>query len=381
MKIGIDGRDLEGQRTGVGVYVDNILRAWERLGVLTEHEVITFHKDEIPDDLPRHVRGVLTKPLFGVSSTALFTHLLLPRAARLQSVDILFSPGYIIPLAWRGRSAVTLHDIIYEAHPDWFNFQSRADYILLKRLSRRSAKRADRILTPSHFSASEISSHYDVAPYSITVTPLGADPAYSTVRDVSQEEAILRKYNIDGQFLFTVGTMQSRRHIPDDIAAFERVATTITDIHYLIGGRNMTDPHVDIEGLIKETNERLGRDAVHYTPYVAQEELPHLYRAASGLLWLSDYEGYGLPPIEAMASGIPVITSNASCLPETVGTCAILIENNDDRDLIANAIERIFTDDQLQHRLAECGPRRAAQFSWDNCARLTLDALVAATNA
>jgi len=378
MIIGIDGHDLEGKRTGVGVYLMNILRAWERSGVLAEHDVVTFHKDEIPDDLPEGVRGVRTHPLFGKSSTAVFTHWLLPRAASNAAVDVLFCPGYITPLFWRGRTVLTLHDIIYEAHPEWFRWNSKADQLLLKRFSRASAMRADVILTPSHFSASEIERYYGVDPYKIVVTPLDADPTFSPERDPAAEKAVRETYSLTGSFFFSIGTIQSRRHIPEAIAAFAHVAWGNPAVQYLIAGGNQTDPHVDIERLVNDMNASLGREAIRYVPFADRQHLSHLYRAAAGLVWLSDYEGFGLPPLEAMASGTPVITSDSSCLPETVGDAALLIRNNTDTEEIATAMRTLLTDKKTVKRLTEGGLKRAAQFSWDKCAEQTLEALRAA---
>ena len=325
---------------------------------------------------PRGLRVSLRRRFFGKESTALYTHLLLPRAAKKERVDILFCPGYVSPLFWRGRSAVTLHDIIYETHPQWFNFQSRADYILLKRFSRRSAQKARVVLTPSEYSASEINQHYSIPNEKIVVTPLGSEPIFTPDRDEAREAELLRAHNIDGPYLFTVGTIQSRRHIPNVLAAFARIAAKQSNLHYLLAGGNMTNPHIDLESLIHERNKEIGREAIHYTDYVTRDAQPHFYRAASALVWLSDYEGFGLPPIEAMACGTPVITSNTTCLPETVGDCALLIQNNNDVDEITKAMAQLLSDAQLQRRLAECGIQQAKAFSWSSCAEKTLRALI-----
>ncbi len=375
MRIGIDGHDLEGNRTGVGRYLIMILKAWEQAGTLSEHEVTLFFKSEVPDDIPKDIKAVLTQPLLGKDSTAIFTHWLLPKAAKEADIDVLFCPGYVAPMIWRKPFVVTLHDIIYEAHPDLFRYHSPVDALLLRRMSRYSAKRANTVLTPSHFSAGEIMAHYEISPEKIVVTPLAPDPIFSPQRDTGTEENILARLKISGPFLFSVGTIQTRRHIPECITAFVQATKALPSFQYLIAGSNQTDPYVDIEAAIAAANAKLKREALVYTPYIEGHELAHLYRAAKALVWLSEYEGFGLPPLEAQASGTPVITSKSASLPEAVGECAVFVNNPEDVDEIANAMERIMDDGTLAWKLSECGPKHAANFSWETCAQKTLLAL------
>lgn len=381
MKIGIDGHDLEGNRTGVGRYLMNILRSWSRTGAAEQHRIITFHKGEVPDDLPKGIEGILLKPLLGRPSTAVFTHMQLPQGAKRAEADVLFCPGYVAPMMWRKPFAVTLHDIIYEARPELFRYHSPADALLLRRMSRKTAERADVILTPSHFSAGEIMAHYNVQPERIVVTPLAPDPAFTPKHDKAAEQSALKNIGITAPFFFTIGTIQTRRHIPECITAFMAASEKHPDFQYLIAGGNQTDPHVDIEALIKDANTQAGRDAIVYRPYIGGDDLAHLYRAAHGLIWLSEYEGFGLPPLEAQASGTPVITSRTASLPEAVGACAVFVENAADHESIQRAIEQLMGDARLHRKLEQCGPEHAENFSWDTCAKQTLDALLRSTNS
>lgn len=380
MQIAIDGHDLEGNRTGVGRYLMNILRSWSRSGAGKQHHITTFHKGEVPDDLPEDIEGILLKPLLGRPSTAVFTHLQLPQAAKRANADALFCPGYVAPMMWKKPFAVTLHDIIYEARPELFRYHSPADAVLLRRMSRKTAERADIILTPSHFSAGEIMAHYNVQPERIVVTPLAPDPAFTPKHDRAAEQRILQNFNLTAPFFLTVGTIQTRRHVPECISAFIAASEKHPGFQYLVAGGNQTDPHVDIEALIKDANTQAGRDAIVYQPYIGDNDLRHLYRAAHGVIWLSEYEGFGLPPLEAQASGTPVITSRTASLPEAVGECAVFVSDPTDAGSIQRGIEQLMADTRLHRKLEQCGPKHAKNFSWDACAQQTLAVLLRATD-
>ncbi len=149
MIIGIDAHNLEGNRTGVGRYLLNLLKIWVQISSGSHSDTATYRsgnsikfvlyfKDEIPGDIPKSDRFELK--LLKAGSTAKFVHWDLPRAAKKDKIDVLFCPGYVAPIFWRAKLALILHDIIYEAHPDWFNWQSPADKILLRWVSSRAAK-------------------------------------------------------------------------------------------------------------------------------------------------------------------------------------------------------------------------------------------------
>ena len=174
MLIGIDTHNLEGKRTGVGRYLFNLLQIWSTVYRLpTTAKFILYFKDEIPSDIPQS--ELFECKLLNVGSTAKFIHWDLWRAAKKDKIDILFCPGYIAPIFWRGKLALTLHDIIYEARPDWFNWPSVADRILLKWVSKKSAKKASVIFTPSEFSRQEVIKYYKIPEEKIFVTSLSVD--------------------------------------------------------------------------------------------------------------------------------------------------------------------------------------------------------------
>jgi len=397
MLIGIDAHNLEGERTGAGRYLFNLLKEWSFLchseaegRRILENENISFaslkmtegvkfilyFKDEIPSDVPKS--ELFECKLLKTRSTAKFTHWNLALSAAKDKVDILFCPAYVAPLFYQGKIALTLHDISYEARPEDFNWPSVTDKILLKWTSRQAAKKAVMIFTPSEFSRQEVIKYYGVAPDKIIVTPLAADdnlqyhsPDNGTV-DTSKK---LDKFGITGKFIFYVGSIFSRRHLPEVIAAFERLAKE-SDYQLLLGGKDYTD-NKSVDKLAKEINTRLSREAILRVDFIGNDELKLLYSACAFFIWLSDYEGFGLPPLEAMSSGAPVITTDDSSLSEVAGEAALFIRDNSDIEEIYRAMHKLARDGILREELIARGREQVSKFSWQDCARKTLDALIA----
>jgi len=379
IKIGIDAHNLEGRRTGVGWYLFNLLKQWNRFALPREIKFILYFKKEIPVDLNLSVdffeKKILKAP-FSLQSNAFFLHWSLMRAAQKDRIDVLFCPAYLAPRFYRGRMALTLHDIIYEAHPEMYNWPSRWDKILLKRFSKISARKAKIIFTPSRFSQKEIIKYYHLSPEKIIVTPLGVDEAIKEIKDEKKITQIKQKYQIKNKFIFYVGSIFNRRHLPETIRAFERVAFDLPQYQFLIIGVNHTNPFVDIEKLVNDVNRRLKRKAVLRQEYVSQGDLVLLYNAADLLIWLSDYEGFGLPVLESIACGTSVVTSACASLPEVGGAAALYVKDNQSIDEIERELRRGLTDDRLRKRLINQGRKRIEDFSWKDCAQKTLDALL-----
>jgi glycosyltransferase involved in cell wall biosynthesis len=360
MKIGIEAHNLEGQRTGVGRYLINILQQWSKFDLPADLKFILYFKKEIPDlDLPNSFE----KKLLHSNSNAFFIHYLLPKAAKKDKVDILFCPGYLGPILYQGKIALTLHDIIYQARPDLYNWPSFWDKILLKEFSRISAKKAKIIFTPSEFSKKEILKHYQVAADKVFVTPLAADQSFKQITDQNKLAEIKKKYNIKNKFIFYIGSIFNRRHLPEVIKAFERLAPQLLDYQFLIVGHNYT-------------NQKLLGKAVLHQDYLKGKDLVALYNAADLLIYLSDYEGFGLPVLEAMVCGTPVVTSSLGSIPEVAGDSAIYVEDNSNVESISCAIYQGLTDQELRRELIEKGLKQVQAFSWQKCAQKTLDGLL-----
>lgn len=208
MLIGIDAHNLEGKRTGVGRYLFNLLKIWTTLSKESNFKFILYFKDEIPADLPQS--ELFERKLLKVGSTTKFTHWDLPRVATKDKVNILFCPAYVAPLFYKRKIALTLHDISYETRPAEFNWQSPVDWILLKWISKQSAKKAAVIFTPSEFSRQEVIKYYKIEPKKIIITYLAVEEEIKNFdrQTAGQEiETVKIKYGLKNNFIFYVGSI------------------------------------------------------------------------------------------------------------------------------------------------------------------------------
>jgi len=377
--IGIDAHYLEGQRTGVGRYLINLLLNWAKFDLPNDLKFILYFKKEIPKDLDLSdslFKKKLLQAPFGLQSNAFFIHYLLARTAQKDKVDILFCPGYIGPVFYSGKIALTLHDIIYQARPELYNWPSIFDKILLKKVSQISAQKAKVIFTPSEFTRQEVLNHYQVDANKVFNTPLAVDESFKKISDQSQITQLKKKYQIRDKFIFYVGSIFNRRHLPEVIKAFGRVASKLPNYQFLIIGANHTSSFIDIDGLIEQVNKKLNQPAVLRQDYLSGQDLVTLYNGTDLLVWLSDYEGFGLPILEAMACGIPVVTSPLGSIPEVAGQAAIYVQDSKNIEEISQAIERGLINQSLRQNLITRGLAQAQKFSWPECAQKTLDALL-----
>ena len=255
---------------------------------------------------------------------------------------------YAIPPGYRGPAIVTIHDLSYERLPDVMGFRDR---LLFRTQVPRSARRADRVLTGSELTKRDLVERYAVAEERIVVTPYGVDPFYGP--DGPRR---------DGHYALFVGAIQPRK---DPVGAIEALALLNGDLRLVLVGPEKSGGQ-EVRAAIK----RLGvGERVELAGHVEREELAALYRGAACLVFPSRYEGFGLPVVEAMASGTPVVAARAGAVPEVAGDAAVLVEPGDPVAL-AGGIERALAD---RERLVAAGLERAKRYSWVETARRTLD--------
>jgi glycosyltransferase involved in cell wall biosynthesis len=288
----------------------------------------------------------------------------LPAAARGR---VLWSPNNTGPVSTY-RQVCTFHDLIPLDNPEWFSSQFSAWYgWLMPRLARRVAH----IIAVSEFTRGRIVERFGVRPGKVTVIPNGIDKRFS-LRPAEEIAAARKALGLpEGRYLLFVGSLEPRKNLGRLLQAWERVQCRLPDDIWLVvagaKGRSQVFSPVALQQLPAR---------VHLTGYVGDESLPALYSGAVALVYPSLYEGFGLPPLEAMACGTPVITSRTTSLPEVTGDAAILVDPLD-LDQIASAIARITTDSGLRTDLSRQGMARAANYSWDTAANATLKVLEA----
>ena len=388
MKIGIDCHNLEGQRTGVGRYLANLLREWNGLtphrGFATAGlQFFLYFKNSIPEDIHKLSQHTTDRTLrnLNAKSNAIFKHWLLPRAVARDGIDVLFCPDYVLPFYVGGsnphiKTVLTIHDIIYEALPQEYSWPSWKDKILLRWASKQSAKKADAIFTPSEFTKSEILKHYKVNLNKIVVTPLATDPVFNrSGSDPDRLGKIKQGYGIRDKYIFFVGSIFNRRFLPQKIQAFAEFGKQYPDFQFLIIGKNHTKPFQDIAAFVAKANQVLGLEVVVWREQVSDEDLAYLYNGAFATLWLSSYEGFGLPILESMACGKPAITTKKASLPEIAGDAAMYIAHPENPQEIASALVRLARSDSYYNELVTKGLTQAAKFSWKKCASDTLRSL------
>lgn len=358
LRVGIDGRAFASPAAGVRRYVEQLVPALRNLGERLEivalgGESTSSHGlAHIPE--PPHPPTNLGWTLVG-----------LPSAAAKAGVDLIHAPAYTAPFLSRIPVVVTIHDVSYERHPEWYPY--RRDW-LRRAFYRRSAKAAAQVLTDSQFSAAEIVAAYGIPSERIAVAPLGV----SGFDPVDPDRPVELPAGVTTPFLLHVGDLHERRNLPMLVEALleaRRHFGPAAAVSLALAG---VDRGVG-DGLCAMVAEAGVPDAIVRLGMVGDERLRTLYRAATALVYPSLYEGFGLPVLEAMASGTPVIASHAASIPEVLGETGILLSPTDPTAW-AQAIVKVMHDESLRTSMRIAGLARAATFTWARTARLTCDA-------
>lgn len=356
LRVGIDGRAFTSAAGGIRRYLDGLVPALQTL----EHgpEIVGLGGD--PQAMPPGVAHIGEPP--HPPTNAGWTLVGIPRAARRAGVDLIHAPAYTAP-RWAGVPVVlTVHDVSYELHPEWYPY--RRDW-LRRAFYRSGARAAAEILTVSAFSAGEIVKAYGVPRERITVTPLGVTPAFGTAEQSGLPSGVAPP------FVLHVGDLHERRNLAlalDAVIGARRQGGAAARLSLVLAG---IDRGV-VAALVARAAEAGIPEAVNPLGVVPERDLHALYRRAAALVYPSRYEGFGLPIIEAMASGTPVIGSRAASIPEVLGDAGILLDPDDVPGWTV-AIVDVVSRDSTRERLAAAGQRRAAGFTWDRTARATME--------
>jgi glycosyltransferase involved in cell wall biosynthesis len=360
MRIGIDVRITHYTRGGISAYALRLIRALAVLDTDTDYCILHSRKDHDPPLPAVNFRPVAcwTPSHHRLERWALGAEL-----ARL-GLDLLHSPDFIPPAFGYHRSVITVHDLNFLYYPQFLTAESRRYY---NGQIEWAVRRADHILADSHATKTDLVSTLSVEPEKVTVVHLAADPTYHPLADEEARD-VAAKYGLGPGYLLFVGTLEPRKNLPGLIQAYRllREGRTTDEPLVLVGGKGW---------LYEEIFEHV--EALHLTEHVRflhnvpNADLPGLYSAAGLLTTPSFYEGFGLPALEAMTFGTPVVVSDRASLPEVVGEAGLLV-NPDDTEDIARALGRVLTEEPLRARMRERGLAQAARFTWDEAARQTL---------
>ena len=360
LRIGFDGRTLTSPAAGVRRYASQLLKALSALG---EPMQLVILGGAATADVPAGCERVGEPP--HPPTNAGWSIVGLPWAARRSRVDVLHAPAYTGPF-WSAMPVVlTIHDVSYARHPEWFPYRRDG---LRRAFYRRCALSAAAVITDSAFSAAEIRAAYGIQRERITVVPLGVEsPAMHAAG--SSGQALPSR--VRTPFLLHVGDLHERRNLQTVVSALKIARQShqeMASVSLVLAGvdRGVGDALRD-----QAAREGLG-DAVIVLGTVPEPQLWAMYRCAAALVYPSRYEGFGLPVLEAMSCGTPVIASEAASIPEVVGDAGILVDPVDVAGW-SSALIRVLTDSGLQERLRRAGRERAAAFSWTRTAQATLD--------
>jgi glycosyltransferase involved in cell wall biosynthesis len=363
MRIAIDARELAGRPTGVGRYLGELLGEWSHSAEAGRHEWTLYSHADLNRQQP-HPGTVVVLPGSGGTRWEQWT---LARELARQRPDLLFAPGYTAPFTAPCPVALTIHDVSFAAHPEWF---SSREGLRRRTITAWSARRARVVLTDSRFSRDEIVRHVGIPAAKIKVIPLGV-PGVAVNRSTITPRQPLVLY---------VGSLFGRRHVHELIRAFvEQVAGRVPGSRLEVVGENRYYPADDASQALKGVAPEIAA-RVALRSYLPDEVLKDLYTRASVFAFLSEYEGFGLPPLEALAAGVPSVVLDTPVAREIYGPAAEYVDRLAP-EVVGGALVDLLTRPEKRAALLQHRDTVLAHYSWPRAADATLHALLEAGGA
>lgn len=367
MKIAFDGRTISGNKTGVGVYTDNLLKGLAAIDKGNTYNVFVLDMPSYAS--PQNFRFIKTNVSHKSHPRGeLWESVFLPYFFIKEDIDVFHSPTFHLPLfTGRVKKIVTMHDLITLKFPQTYP-QSFASYA--RWMMKMAVRVADAIIVPSKSTREDVLKIFSAEESKIYVIPEAVKEGLHPVDDETYLSGIKGRYNLPDDFILFVSTIEPRKNLECLIRAyFEIRKGGIRHKLVICGGKGWLKEY---EKIIKIITELCMEEDIFFTGYVPDEDMAGIYSLAALFVYPSFYEGFGLPPLEAMACGCPVIASNASSIPEVVGEAGILIDPSDIQGL-SYAICRVLGNEDIKIHMKMAGIERACQFSWTKVAADTLE--------
>lgn len=353
MHVVIDARELCGRPTGVGRYLSGLLDHWTASARARRHEwTLVTHA---PIAIRQDWAAVRVVP--GRGGTA-WEQWSLPRTLSSAKPDVFFAPGYTAPLTVAAPLVLTIHDVSFCAHPEWFSFREGARR---RWLTAWSARRARKVITDSQFSRNEVSRYIGLGADRIEVIPLGLHRSNDRLSDRSN----------DRPMILYVGTILARRRVDRLIASFDDVVARVPEARLEIVGENRT-PGLDLDLLRRRSAHA---DRITIRSYVDEATLADLYRRASVFAFLSEYEGFGFTPLEALSHGVPPVVLDTPIARETCGEAARYVAADATTAAVAASIADVLSRAAARGTILSHGAAVLGRYDWERAADQTLSVL------
>lgn len=347
LRIGVDARELLGAATGVGRYLGELLRRWTERDDRRSRRFTVYTPEPLAlrlDPAAAEIRIVN-----GGGRGTWWEQVHLGRAVARDRPDVFFAPAYTAPPLRGVPLAVTIHDVSFAAHPEWFRFR---EGMRRRWLTRRAARSARVVFTDSEFSRAEIERHLNVSRDRVHVIPPGV-----TLRQTASTEA-------RDPLVLYVGSIFNRRRVPDLIAAFALAAAQAPGARLIVVGENRTWPRQRLDEIARSHGVE---SRVEMRNYVPEEELSELYSRAAVFAFLSEYEGFGLTPLEALSAGVPIVVLDTAVAREIYGPAAFYVPRGDIEGA-ARVLRQLLTDGRSAAAPLAAASAVLARYSWDRCA-------------
>jgi len=346
MKIAFNAYFLSGKKAGIGHYSQNILDALKQLS-----DGVKYNEVSNRFDLNKFI----------------FEQIYLPGQLLLRRPKLFFSPSMILPFFNPVPSVMVVYDLVFKLFPEYY--RGRLNLFYLNLFFGRSVTKAKKIIAISENTKNDLVRLYDVEASKVVVTPLAASVKFCVIDDKKRLSGVRTRYDLPDKFILFVGTIEPRKNVKRLIQAYLTLSNELRAEYKLVlcgqmgwGSKELVDWYT--------TQKEQG--SVIFLNYISGDDLLLLYNLASLFVYPSFYEGFGLPVLEAMACGVPTITSNTSSMPEAAGDAAILIDPNNTIEL-SKSMRQVLQDKQLADKMRLQGLEQAKKFSWDKTAEATLE--------
>lgn len=361
MHVGIDCRTIVGNMAGLGRYVNGLVDHLLLLNESGHDYTLYFHRGDprLSKWQQQTKQFVLKAPL-----TNWWTHITLPLHLLHYPVDICHFPNFIAPILVNCKTIITIHDLNFLLFPKNFTLRT---YIALASQVRMSANKADAIMVDSESTKADVMRLLRVPEEKLTVVYPGIHSRFQRITDVTVVNAVKHKYNLE-DYILCVGSLAPQKNLNRLIRAFAKYKKQVNNNYKLavVGGQAWK-----YSSIFDEIRQLNIEESIVFTGYVPDEDLPLLYSGATAFIYPSLYEGFGFPVLEAMACGVPTITSNVSSLLEVGGNAVLFIDPHNEES-ITNAIKRLLEDQVLRQSLIQAGAEQVQKFSFQRMAKEAL---------